>query len=225
MPDGAISGRRGGTDEAAAGQADSLSAETRAGGVDFGPADGAASDGDTYDGFIGSASAGADAGQVAAEDFKQFFRRHAAGVAVVTVGGASPYGLTVTSLTSVSAQPPVAIFSIGTAASAWPMIAARDGVVINVLADDQTEVSRRFAARDVDRFAGVRWFRLPTGEPVLEGSLGWLHGHITHRIPIGSSFLVTVEIDQIRIDPGRAPLVFYNQEHYRLGDPTDPGLR
>lgn len=176
------------------------------------------------DGYTG-APGGPPAEHVAAEEFKQVFRRHAAGVAVVTVGGTRPYGLTVTSLASVSAEPPVAIFSIGTAASAWPMIAAQDGVVINVLADDQAEVSRRFATRDVDRFADVRWFRLPTGEPVIDGTLGWLHGRITHRIPIGSSFLITVEIDQVRIDPSRAPLVFYNQEHYRLGDPLDPELR
>jgi flavin reductase (DIM6/NTAB) family NADH-FMN oxidoreductase RutF len=155
---------------------------------------------------------------VDAEDFKQLFRFYAAGVAVVTVGSDLPYGLTITSLASVSADPPVAVFSIGTDASAWPALAAEDDVAINLLAEDQTEVSRRFATRGVDRFAGVDWFRLPTGEPVLDGVHGWLRGRISHRIPVGASFLITIDVKQVWVDPDRTPLVFYDRQHHRLGE-------
>jgi flavin reductase (DIM6/NTAB) family NADH-FMN oxidoreductase RutF len=155
---------------------------------------------------------------VDAEEFKQLFRFYAAGVAVVTVGSDCPYGLTITSLASVSADPPVAVFSIGTDASAWPALAAEDDVAINLLAEDQAEVSRRFAERGVDRFAGVDWFRLPTGEAVLHGVHGWLRGRISHRIPVGSSFLITVDVGQVWVDPDRGPLIFYDRQHHRLGD-------
>lgn len=160
---------------------------------------------------------------VHAGEYKHFFRHHAAGVAVVTVGSGSPYGLTVTSLTSVSADPPVAAFSIGADASAWPMVADQDNVVINVLAEDQAAVSRQFATRGVDRFAGVRWSRLSTGEPVIDGTHAWMRGEISGRIPVGSSFLITVEVDQVVVDADRAPLVFYDRQHYRLGHHHEPG--
>lgn len=164
---------------------------------------------------------GAGDDHASADDFKLAFRHHAAGVAVVTLGSDRPYGLTITSLASVSAEPPVAVFSIGTDASAWPLIAAEDELAINLLAADQAKVSRRFAARGVDRFAGVDWSRLSTGEPVIHGAHSWLRGRISHRIPVGASYLITVDVRQVWTDPDRAPLVFYNRRHHGLGASSD----
>src|SRR5437588_3303905 len=56
--------------------------------------------------------------------FRSVFRRHAAGVAVITARGASPVGFTATSLTSVAAEPPLLSFAVGTGSSSWPTLAA-----------------------------------------------------------------------------------------------------
>lgn len=62
-----------------------------------------------------------DAARPASPDLlRSVFRRHAAGVAVVTArGGAGPVGFTATSLTSVSADPPLVSFGISTGSSSW----------------------------------------------------------------------------------------------------------
>lgn len=51
---------------------------------------------------------------------RSVFRQHAAGVAVITArGDEGPVGFTATSLASVSAEPPLISFGIGTGASSW----------------------------------------------------------------------------------------------------------
>ncbi|RIJ62650.1 flavin reductase, partial [Clavibacter lycopersici] len=67
------------------------------------------------------------AGQAA---FRAAFRRHAAGVAVVTTRDAhgSPVGFTATSLASVSADPPLASFSLARTASSAAALAAAEHV-------------------------------------------------------------------------------------------------
>ncbi|MGQ4336108.1 flavin reductase family protein, partial [Streptomyces hayashii] len=60
---------------------------------------------------------------------RSVFRRHAAGVAVITAsGGTGPVGFTATSLSSVSAEPPMLSFGIGTGASSWPAVSGAEYV-------------------------------------------------------------------------------------------------
>ncbi|MYS39753.1 flavin reductase, partial [Streptomyces sp. SID5998] len=68
--------------------------------------------------------------QLASPDLlRSVFRRHAAGVAVITARGeAGPVGFTATSLTSVSAEPPMISFGIGTGASSWPAISGTEHI-------------------------------------------------------------------------------------------------
>ena len=124
--------------------------------------------------------------------FRQVFRRHAAGVAVVTTdAGRGAAGVTVTSLASLSAEPPLLSFSISAAASAWPHLRDAGTAVVHLLGAGHTELARTFATSSIDRFgAPTRWRRLPTGEPVLDGAAAWLRIAIEHRHPAGGSHLV-----------------------------------
>ncbi|HEY8591038.1 MAG TPA: flavin reductase family protein, partial [Naasia sp.] len=67
--------------------------------------------------------------------FKQAFRRHAAGVAVVTALDANgrPAGFTATSLASLAASPPLATFNMARTASTWPAVEATEHVAISML--------------------------------------------------------------------------------------------
>ncbi|MGN5377857.1 flavin reductase family protein [Streptomyces lasalocidi] len=55
-------------------------------------------------------------------------------------GAAGPVGFTATSLTSVSADPPLISFGIGTGASSWPAIAETDHVGVHILGEHQGEL-------------------------------------------------------------------------------------
>ena len=156
-----------------------------------------------------------------ADAFKGVFRRHPAGVAVITaVVDGQPVGFTATSVISVSADPPLLAFSVDSASSAWRALSTADTLVVNFLSAAQVEVSARFATSGIDRFATTDWYALPTGEPVLVGSAAWVRGEVVQRTPVGRSFLVSVlalESDVPDEAPG-GPLVYHDRSYHGIGD-------
>lgn len=154
---------------------------------------------------------------LASDRFRAIFRRHPAGVAVVTFSdGDRSIGFTATSVISVSAEPPLMAFSIAGSSSSWPPLTVAAGVVINFLTADQMDVSARFATSGIDRFAGVASFRLPTGEPVLEGALSWVRGEIVNRTSLGASHLVVVRAVEAYQGPQGAPLIYYDRAYHQV---------
>lgn len=150
--------------------------------------------------------------------FRQAFRRHAAGVAVVTVdAGRGPAGMTVTSLASLSAEPPLLSFSILATASAWPHLRDAGTAVVHLLGATRAELARTFATSGIDRFAApTRWRRLPTGEPVLDDAAAWLRISIQHRHPAGSAHLVIGQVEGVGLAATSGPLLYHDGSYRAL---------
>ncbi|MEU4688957.1 flavin reductase family protein [Actinoplanes sp. NPDC023714] len=150
--------------------------------------------------------------------FRQVFRRHPAGVAVVTAdAGRGAAGVTVTSLTSLSAEPPLVAFSLTGTSSAWPHVRDAGTAVVHLLGAGHTELARTFATSGIDRFgAPTRWRRLPTGEPVLEDAAAWLRISIEHRHPAGGSHLIIGRVEDAGIAEGHAPLLYHDGSYHAL---------
>ncbi|MGX1127956.1 flavin reductase (DIM6/NTAB) family NADH-FMN oxidoreductase RutF [Streptomyces glaucescens] len=155
---------------------------------------------------------------IAPQRFKQAFRRHPAGVVVVTAdAGAGPVGFTATSLTSLSLDPPLVSFGIGTSTSSWPHVERAGTAVVNFLGADQQALATTFATSDIDRFAGpTRWRRLPEGEPVLDGVAGWLRLGIEQLVPAGDHRIVIARVVDAWLDEGRSPLLFHDGAYHSL---------
>ncbi|MFB7495661.1 flavin reductase family protein [Streptomyces sp. NPDC056161] len=139
------------------------------------------------------------------------FRRHAAGVAVITARGTlGPVGFTATSLTSVSAEPPLLSFGIGVGASSWPAMSEADHVGVHILGEHQRELAATFARSGADRFgAPTAWREGPEGVPVLGGVLAWLVCRVVGRVPAGDHCIVLAEV--VLGDPAGAgrPLLYH----------------
>ena len=90
--------------------------------------------------------------------FRAVLGRYATGVTVVTTRGPEgyPVGLTVSSFTSVSLDPPLVLFCIDRSAGSEPVFAAADGFAVNILATSQAAVSARFADPASERFVEDR---------------------------------------------------------------------
>jgi len=103
--------------------------------------------------------------------FRQLLGSFATGVTVVTTRdpGGRPIGMTASSVASVSLHPPLVLVSIDQANDMHPALAAAKRFVLNVLADDQEALSRRFAAEHPDRFDGIAYRESQHGLPVIEG--------------------------------------------------------
>ncbi|MBM9507486.1 flavin reductase family protein [Actinacidiphila acididurans] len=150
--------------------------------------------------------------------FRSVFRRHAAGVAVITAAGpGGPVGFTATSLTSVAAEPPLLSFGISLGASSWPVLARADHVGVHILGDHQEELAAVFARSGADRFGpGTAWTTGPYGVPLLDAVPAWLVGRVLHRVPAGDHRIVIAQA--VAADPhgpGR-PLLYHQGAFHRL---------
>lgn len=146
------------------------------------------------------------------------FRRHAAGVAVISARGpGGPVGFTATSVASVSADPPMLSFGIGTGASSWPVIAAVDRVAVHILGEEQRDLAVRFAASGADRFAPpTSWRPGPGGLPLLDGVLAVLVCRVTARVPAGDHRVVVAEILSGSAAGAGRPLVYHDGAYTTL---------
>ncbi|CAM5264741.1 Flavin reductase family protein OS=Streptomyces tendae OX=1932 GN=GUR47_28875 PE=4 SV=1 [Streptomyces tendae] len=147
---------------------------------------------------------------------RSVFRRHAAGVAVITARGpGGPVGFTATSLTSVSASPPLLSFGIGTGSSSWPAVSEAEHVGVHLLGEHQEELAATFARSGADRFAApTAWREGPEGVPVLDGVLAWLVCRAVARVPAGDHRIVLAEV--LLGDPaGEGRPLLYHQGRYQ----------
>jgi flavin reductase (DIM6/NTAB) family NADH-FMN oxidoreductase RutF len=151
---------------------------------------------------------------------RSVFRRHAAGVAVITAqSGTGPVGFTATSLTSVSAEPPMISFGVGTGASSWPAISTTDHVGVHILGEHQQELAATFARSGADRFgAPTVWREGPEGVPVLDGVLAWLVCRIVARVPAGDHRVVLAEVTLGDPSGSGRPLVYHQGRFGGLRD-------
>lgn len=161
---------------------------------------------------------------VAVEDFTFAFRGHPAGVGIVTADiGEGPVAMTVSSLFSVGLEPPTLVFSASALSSATPTILSAATVVVHLLDAEQVGLARLGATSGADRFGdGVRWDRLPTGEPFYPQAT-WIRGRVDQVVPAGGSHLVVVEALEAQPGVDRTeeiaprPLVYHDRTWHEIG--------
>lgn len=166
---------------------------------------------------------------VSPDEFKAAFRNHPAGVAVITAdAGEGPVALTATSVFSVSAEPPLLVFSISDLSSSTPTIRKADTVVVHLLGAAQLDIAKLGATSGIDRFADTSiWQRLPTGEPYFPAAHAWIRGRVVNKMEAGGSTVVAVQALQTKAPPAgdpsadaaeAEPLVYHNRTWHRLGE-------
>ena len=153
------------------------------------------------------------------QDFVHAMSRCAASVSVVTTDGpAGRGGLTVSAMTSISADgaAPTMLVCVNSGASAAGPILTNGCFAINVLAETQQGIADLFAGRTgvEDRFADLPWDVIETGAPVLRGLAGFdcslqsaeLVG--THHVMIGA-------VRAVRVSEDGAPLIYGMRSYLR----------
>ena len=152
------------------------------------------------------------------EDYKAFFRQLASGVCVVTFRiDAQLHGFTATSVTSVSAVPPVALFCVGQRNESYRHISIGSSIGISILGRHQKHLSDRFAAKSgPGGYEQVETVRMPCGVPALKGTLCQMEAGIVEIIPVGDHAVVLVRVEEIHISAGSTPILYHDGEYHRL---------
>ena len=89
--------------------------------------------------------------------FRQVLGHFPTGVCVVAaMHEGSPVGMAIGSFFSISLEPPLVGFCAGKTSSSWAKLRDIGQFCVSVLADDQEGVSRRFASKEADKFAGQK---------------------------------------------------------------------
>jgi 3-hydroxy-9,10-secoandrosta-1,3,5(10)-triene-9,17-dione monooxygenase reductase component len=152
--------------------------------------------------------------------FRAILGRFTTGVVAVTAlpeQGCTPAGLAVNSFTSVSLQPALVLICIARSSTSWPHVRSAARFCINILGEDQREISKRLATSGTDKFRGVRWTTTPNRTPILDGAIGWLECSIEAEYPAGDHTVVVARVHHLDADRDGAPLVFYRGSYGRLG--------
>ena len=150
--------------------------------------------------------------------FRQVLGHFPTGVCVVAAFHEErPVGMAIGSFFSISLDPPLVGFCAGKGSSTWPKLREAGRFCVSILGEDQEEVSRRFASKEADKFAGLGWDRSPLGSPRLGGALGWIDCETEALHDAGDHEIVVGAVHDLGVAAEGAPLVFFRGGYSRLG--------
>jgi 3-hydroxy-9,10-secoandrosta-1,3,5(10)-triene-9,17-dione monooxygenase reductase component len=133
--------------------------------------------------------------------------------------------MAVNSFTAVSLNPPLVSFCAAHTSSTWPRIEAAGAFAVNVLGEHHAEVSRRFARKGADRFAGLVHRSGATGAPVLDGVAAHLDCELHAVHEAGDHVIVLGRVVHLDADEGVRPLVFHGGDYCGLQSSVVPSAR
>jgi flavin reductase (DIM6/NTAB) family NADH-FMN oxidoreductase RutF len=164
--------------------------------------------------------------EAASGDFRSAMRHLAGGVSVITVGrGTDITGMTVTSVSSLSVDPPTLIVSINRESSSWPLLKTRGCFGVNILNADQLDVAERFSGKDglkgAARFAGAEWITLASAVPLLAGALAAIDCEVEDIVERHSHAIVIGRVLDMQLSPRGAGLAYWQGQYIAIDKDED----
>jgi flavin reductase (DIM6/NTAB) family NADH-FMN oxidoreductase RutF len=155
-----------------------------------------------------------------ADRFRDSMRRTASGVAILTTDGAQGRaGVTVSTLCSLSMEPPSVIACVHRDNRALDTILGNGIFVANVLAEDQEHVAKAFAGLIPElrenRFGNAKWKRIVSNAPALQGALANFDCKVASTFDFGTHRIVVGEVIDV-VSQESDPLLFIDRNFRRL---------
>jgi flavin reductase (DIM6/NTAB) family NADH-FMN oxidoreductase RutF len=158
--------------------------------------------------------------------FRSAMRHLAAGVSVVTVGrGKDITGMTVTSLSSLSVDPPTLIVSINRASSSWPLLLRERFFGVNILTSDQIDIAEKFngkgGLKGAERFAGAQWMTRASGTPLLADALAAIDCEVEDIMERHTHGIVIGRVLDMQLSPRSAALAYWQGQYVAIDQDED----
>lgn len=161
-------------------------------------------------------------------DLRRAFAPVASSVWVVTSSlDRSPVGFTAVSVVSVSLDPPLVSFNVGRASSSLPVLQRAGRFAAHLLAADQGDLARRFAADASERFSAAGSWRWDAdGLPEVLGAVVRLRGDLLSLTGAGDSLLAVGAVRAADGPEARdGALVHVRRAYHPAPAPTSQGVR
>lgn len=146
---------------------------------------------------------------VDSEHFRHVVGHLASGVTVVTTrSGDHSFGMTASSVTSLSADPPMMLVCINNALPTASAVSQSGSYVVNILAEGQGELARQFSTPGRDKFRGVTVQHGEHGQPVLGDALAHIECTVVDQVSGGSHTIFIGRVLSAKARSGR-PLTYF----------------
>ncbi len=156
-------------------------------------------------------------------DFRRACGKFATGIAVLTARDrqGAPYGMTANSFTSVSLDPPLVLVCVDFRSRILEHLREGAAFAVNVLREDQEEISVRFAQSVDDRFDGVEWREgEKSAAPLLAAVLATIECVASRLVEAGDHAIVIGEVQRAAWGEGR-PLLYFSSAYRKLDTPEE----
>lgn len=159
------------------------------------------------------------AGSVEPDVFRRTLGAFPTGVAVITTPtGAGPVGITVNSFTSLSLTPPLVLFCIDENSTRYDNFAHCSHFAVNILREDQAELSMTFASKTHPDWSSVDWHvsAHEGGCPMLDGTLAAIECRRHAMYVEGDHCILIGEAVHATRGTGGHPLLYFAGTYHRI---------
>jgi flavin reductase (DIM6/NTAB) family NADH-FMN oxidoreductase RutF len=152
-----------------------------------------------------------------AQELRRVMGHFATGVTIITTRDkdGTPQGLTANAFMSLSLNPPLILISVDKGAQCYSCFEPQTGFTVNFLGEDHEEISKRFATKGIDKFAGLKWQEGCNGAAIIDGVIGYIECRITQCHDGGDHTIVVGEVVNASAT-GERPLLFFKGKYQRL---------
>jgi 3-hydroxy-9,10-secoandrosta-1,3,5(10)-triene-9,17-dione monooxygenase reductase component len=150
-------------------------------------------------------------------DFRNALGSFATGVTIITAlkKNGQKIGMTANSFNSVSLTPPLILWSIGKNTNCFDDFIKADAFAVHILAEDQQDLSNRFATSGIDRFANLKCSEGLSGVPILPHYSACFECKTAKQYDGGDHIIITGEVIEFS-DNQLNPLLFYRGNYHSL---------
>lgn len=151
---------------------------------------------------------------------RNVFRRHASGVAVITLltEAGDPAGFTATSVTSLGTNPPLVSFNVARGASSFRSLEKCGYVAIHTLGEDDLALAQQMAGAAENRFKPDNWVRAAHNLAVFPQASSILIGRIRQLISVEANAVVIVDAEQALLGEEKAGLLYLQRSYRSTGE-------
>jgi flavin reductase (DIM6/NTAB) family NADH-FMN oxidoreductase RutF len=157
---------------------------------------------------------------VGAEALRSVMRSWASGVTLVTARlGERRHGMTVSSFTSVSLDPPLVVVSLEKTSNTHALVISSGAFAVTILDESQADLAARFAGGVPDK--QDRFDQLPTevavtGSAIPAGGLAALDCRVVSSYPVGTHTLIVGQVVHAQVRRDGRPLLYFHRDYRTL---------
>ena len=148
----------------------------------------------------------------------------ATGVTIITTvdENGAPIGITANSFTSLSLDPPLVLFCLDLKSNSFEAFHKNRHFAVNVLREDQEDLSSHFAKSSVDKWNGVEFETWDTGCPVFEGCIANMECDVESVFEGGDHVIIVGGVKRMRYEDAECkPLLFYRGRYGQIESTAD----